>query len=150
MNARLLPCASCSRHIRADESACPFCHASVPLGFGAFEAEASARSSKAGRPLSRAAVLFVGASVAAACGGVESTSQTGGSADAQADGDQGDAAGQIDAHQRDGEDDHAVIALYGPAIIDAGEDGEGGNVHEGGGVPIYGSAVIDSGKGGKG
>jgi hypothetical protein len=59
---KLLPCPSCERHIRSDETACPFC--TQPVAFCT-----SGRCAEHGeRALSRAAVLFLGATALAACG----------------------------------------------------------------------------------
>jgi hypothetical protein len=58
---KLLPCPSCERHIRSDETACPFCHQSVLFCSGGRCAESSERT------LSRAAVLFLGAAAVASC-----------------------------------------------------------------------------------
>jgi hypothetical protein len=65
----LEPCPACRRHVRVDESACPFCG-------GALEASAP-RSLAAGR-LTRAAV-FAGAALAGAtgCGGKQKTDPNG-------------------------------------------------------------------------
>lgn len=65
MSRRLQPCPSCAQHLRADEIRCPFCDAPLPAGFGAL---APARGA-IGRPMSRAALLFFGATATAACGG---------------------------------------------------------------------------------
>jgi hypothetical protein len=35
MSGRLVPCPSCSRHVRAGEGACPFCLAALPEDLGA-------------------------------------------------------------------------------------------------------------------
>jgi hypothetical protein len=35
MSGRLVPCPGCSRHVRADEGACPFCEAALPQSLGA-------------------------------------------------------------------------------------------------------------------
>jgi hypothetical protein len=58
---KLVQCPGCARHIRRDETACPFCHRAV-----AFEAcDGNCQTSLAP---SRAAVLFIGATALAACG----------------------------------------------------------------------------------
>ena len=58
----LQTCPSCSRHIKVDEAACPFCGAPTPEGF----ASTARRPVPFSAPLSRAAILFLGA--ASACG----------------------------------------------------------------------------------
>jgi hypothetical protein len=67
----LEPCPSCRRHVRIDETACPFCATALTAG--------EPRTLKRGR-FSRAAV-FAGAalvSTAAGCGGKSKTPETGG------------------------------------------------------------------------
>jgi hypothetical protein len=68
MSGSLRPCPSCAQHLRAGETRCPFCDAPLPAGFGA-RPLARGASDASGRPMSRAALLFVGATAAAACGG---------------------------------------------------------------------------------
>jgi hypothetical protein len=68
----LRPCGACSRHVRADETRCPFCEA-------ALEAAPPAPAATAGR-LGRAALMAVGVTVAtvAAASTVTSISACGG------------------------------------------------------------------------
>jgi hypothetical protein len=66
-DARLRPCATCARHVRVSEDACPFCRASVPASLRALPAPEPPR-----RRLSRAALLAFSAAAAGmtpACGG---------------------------------------------------------------------------------
>src|SRR4051794_6550185 len=65
-DARLLPCPSCARHVRASEETCPFCDSGLPASL----ATQPAPRSPATR-LSRAALFAFGTSAAAiaACGG---------------------------------------------------------------------------------
>ena len=58
---KLFACPSCERHIRSDETACPFCSQAV-----AFTCAAPCAEAPPG--LSRAAVLFLGATALAGCG----------------------------------------------------------------------------------
>ena len=64
MSAHLVPCPSCSRHVRSSESACPFCASALAPSAGP-----APRSP--GQRLSRAALFALGASAAAvaACAG---------------------------------------------------------------------------------
>jgi hypothetical protein len=128
------PCTSCGQHVRIDERACPFCDAALPADFGA---EARARVS-AGRPLSRAAILFVGATAAAACGGSTDEPTT------------SDASTQNDGSARDGSAaDSAIdgpLVLYGPAPIDASVQDSAVDA-DSGPVAAYGPGPIDSGGG---
>lgn len=61
----LHPCPSCARHVRADETTCPFCDAALSADLAAC---ASARAP--GQALSRAALVFATAAAIAstACG----------------------------------------------------------------------------------
>jgi hypothetical protein len=81
--SRLLACPSCSRHVRADERACPFCAAVVPASFAA--APAPRRPT---RRLNRAALYAFGATsigLAAACSGGSAGSDDAGGSDGEAD-----------------------------------------------------------------
>jgi len=129
MREPLRPCASCAQHIRASERQCPFCDAPVPDGFG----DAATDAASLGRPISRAALLFVGAAVAAACSGSETTS-SGGS----------DASGDVgaDVGASDGSTFDSPVALYGPAPVDASPDTSDGGI-----IAAYGPPPVDSGGG---
>jgi hypothetical protein len=56
-------CPGCSRHVRTEESACPFCGADVSDGVCAGGGAATD-----GRPLGRAAIVFASMTAIAACG----------------------------------------------------------------------------------
>jgi hypothetical protein len=144
MSQCLHPCPSCAQHLRPSETVCPFCQAALPAGFGA-----CTRDAPRGRPMSRAALLFVGATVAASCGGATESGSSGGDGGKEAATDSGG-----------GDDtDAEPVALYGPAPIhdggpkldgsldaaDAAKDAASGD--EGTAV-MYGPATIDSGNGG--
>jgi hypothetical protein len=62
MASRLTPCPSCSRHVKVGPPSCPFCGGDVPTNV-------PARPVLAGRPLSRAAILFASAAAVSACSG---------------------------------------------------------------------------------
>ena len=66
MGEPLSPCPFCTRHVRASEAACPFCAGALDAGWGARPATAPEARIKG--PLSRAALLFMGAAAAAGCG----------------------------------------------------------------------------------
>jgi hypothetical protein len=55
--AHLVPCPACSRHVRSDESTCPFCHAAINALGGSAPARPSGR-------LSRAALFALGTGAA--------------------------------------------------------------------------------------
>lgn len=102
----LTPCSACSRHVRVDADACPFCGAAV--------AATEPRSMPRGR-LTRAAVFAAGTALAAAggCGGSETASDdqeydtTGGG-----DTGGGSAGGGGDSYDDD-DPDHDVAMPYG-------------------------------------
>lgn len=70
--ASLVPCPSCGRHVRIQDSSCPFCAAAQPEG----------RTSPIGaptatRPRAKRAIAFVAASMSvAACGSSTTTTTT--------------------------------------------------------------------------
>jgi hypothetical protein len=77
MNARLLPCTACARHIRATEPTCPFCGEALP---DAYRHAGPAALPK--KRLGRAARFAFGAVVAGTlaatgCGDDDGTSDTG-------------------------------------------------------------------------
>jgi len=119
--AHLIPCPGCARHVRAFESACPFCAASLP--------ESLRASVPARRPtgrLTRAALYTFGATsltLAAAC---SSTSSDTGTQDGATDVTHADSPGMPDviAHygcppadcpeaSSDGPENFDVVAAYG-------------------------------------
>ncbi len=61
MTSPLVPCEACSRHVRAVETACPFCDAPRTTSHGPI-------APPFGRPLSRAAIVFATAAATTACG----------------------------------------------------------------------------------
>ncbi len=137
MSQCLHPCPSCAQHLRASETTCPFCDAALPSGWNVCR-----RAAAPGRPMSRAALLFVGATVAASCGG-SVASQPGSDDGGKTTTGEGGGGGEPDA---------MPVALYGPApVFDAGprlDASPDTSEDDGGGMPImYGPAVIDSGRG---
>jgi hypothetical protein len=148
MGIKLHPCGACARHIRTDEAACPFCGAPVPEGFG------PAARPKFSPPVSRAALLFVGAAAATGCGGSTSGSPPGdsGSADVTQDVAQDaptDSSTPISEAGDDAADTGQPVALYGPGPVpDAGPPPDSSTEDTGGPVVLYGPAPIpDSGDG---
>jgi hypothetical protein len=129
----LQPCVACSQHIRVDERACPFCNAELPENFGD---DARARVSRT-RPMSRAAILFVGATAAAACGGSTETGT----------GSSGDASTHEDGSAADGSGIDGAVVLYGPAPFDASVD-HSVDASPDGPVAAYGPGPVDSGDAG--
>ncbi len=118
-DTRLLPCPSCARHVRASESACPFCATALS------PSSAPANRSPAQR-LSRAALFALGASTAAvaACSGSVTTPLYGAPA-----GDSGVLDGTPDGEQQ-------TMPPYGIPPMDAGNDGPVP-------VPAYGAPPFD-------
>jgi hypothetical protein len=119
-------CPACARHVRLDESACPFCRAELPASFSEQRPLAAAA-----RKLNRAALyaLRMGAASAtavatAACSsGSSGGTQNDSGAIVDASGDaQGDAE-PADAPQ-DALDDFQAVALYGGFVgVDAAYGG---------------------------
>jgi hypothetical protein len=138
MSECLHPCEACERHIKGGETACPFCGATLSAGFGTC---AKPTASRAKAPLTRAAILFVGAAAAAACdGAVEPGDDAGNVADASSDVSSSDAA----------RDDGNPVALYGPVPVDASpaKDSAADDADTGGPVALYGPVPVDSGNNG--
>ena len=161
MSQPLVPCPSCARHVRASETACPFCQTELPEGL-----ETQARPGVA-RRMSRAAALALGASLAvAACGDeVQSTNDSAGatsgdkssSAGGGGAGGAGGSASTTGTSSIEASSSSGFAVLYGPApppdggfdddagtpIEDAGtpvEDGGSSNPNDAGAAPIYGAA----------
>ncbi|HMJ54521.1 MAG TPA: hypothetical protein VK540_20710 [Polyangiaceae bacterium] len=83
MNALLVPCSSCRRHVRASESSCPFCAAALP-----FEVRAETVSAGPRRRLGSLAVMAFRATALSAamttCGGKVEEPAEGGDASSDA------------------------------------------------------------------
>ena len=113
----LAPCPSCSRHVRVDESACPFCGAAVSLEAPSIRGIASQR-------LGRAALFTFGA-VALATNGAGCGTATP-AEDAGTDayyGSIGDVYGGPDvSFLYDGGQDGGLAGAYGGPPVDAGMD----------------------------
>ena len=120
---RLVPCASCARHVRVSETACPFCAA--PL----VPSATTARSAAPGKRLSRAAMFALGASAAAvaACSGSVTALYGAPPSD----------GGALDGGN-DAADDVQAVPAYGIAPMDAGNDGPIP-------APLYGAPPDDGG-----
>jgi hypothetical protein len=116
MASRLTPCPGCQRHVKLGPPVCPFCGVEVPV-------HVPARAAPAGRPLSRAAIVFASAAVVTACSSSTTPPET---KDAEVD------------------TGHAVAA-YGVAIHeDAGADA-GVVVHDAGFHDDVGQSTADYG-----
>jgi hypothetical protein len=123
MGIDLHPCPACARHIRAEEGTCPFCGEATPDGFG------NIARAKLAAPMSRAAILFMGATAVSAC-----SSSTSGSLMALYG-----PAPVMDSGAKDGSNDVTAVPLYAAAPVDSGVDA--------GAMPAYGAAPVDSGEG---
>jgi hypothetical protein len=151
MASPLVPCPGCARHVRAAETACPFCAAALPADLAARAVPAAP-----GR-LGRAAAFLFGATVSvAACtseitttGGTTSGG-TGGGGNATTGTGPDDDGGMSTHYGTPGfdggaggspADDGGGMTLYGgPGFPDAGPDDGGPDAGDGGGPqPIYGS-----------
>jgi hypothetical protein len=101
----LVPCPSCARHVRVEETRCPFCDGPLPA-----RAPVAARGPSAPGRLSRAALFAAGATLAGAAGC--SSDSIGVAADAGVD-----RAGASDTGGADGAgDDMSAVPIYGAAI----------------------------------
>lgn len=146
--ASLHPCPSCSRHVRATETSCPFCGADVP--------QAVAKTTFVNAPrMTRAAILFASATTIAACGGKEADDINKVSQD-DAGGSGGGGGASSSSTSSSGSSGTSgtsgtPVPMYGPAVIDAGDDGgkdrdrDGGVKRDGGVVALYGPAPVDAG-----
>ncbi len=138
MASRLTPCPSCSRHVKVGPPSCPFCGGAVPT-----DVPARTFAVPAGKPLTRAAILFAGAAAVTAC----SPSSSGPTESKDAEADHGHAVAAygvavIPDGGQEGFPDGGVSALYGVmAIPDSGEEG----FPDGGVMAAYGVAVIPDG-----
>jgi hypothetical protein len=145
--------------MRSDETACPFCKAVLPEVLAAAQRGALGRGSS-GRPLSRAAILFVGATATTACGSQDTQLLPAyGPAPVLDSGPEHDASPELDSSLGpDTSPDAEPVALYGPAILDSGSDAaqeaspdSTSPFPDGGAMASYGPVVIpDSGSKGEG
>jgi hypothetical protein len=123
--AQLVHCPACDRHVLATEIACPFCEAPIP------EAATSETKGSAGRALTRAAILFAGATAISGCSdpvALYGPAPIDGSSDAVQDSNLPD-----------------VVTLYGPGPVDAGPDAR--DADTGDVSVLYGPAPTDAGNG---
>lgn len=117
----LRPCASCGRHVRASERACPFCAATL--------APTSASAQPAVGRLGRAAIFAFGAAASTvAVASIEGCGSTTEPADAAAMVDSGGPA-----------------PAYGAPPDDAGADAASPDIDSGGPAPAYGAPPDDAG-----
>jgi hypothetical protein len=126
--ASLVPCPSCTRHVRIGESSCPFCSAAVPS-----DLRPRIALSSPGARLSRAAIFALGTSAATlACGGIEGvpTGSSGSSGSSSSSGSSGHGGssgsssgyGSSGSSSGYGSSGSAVPPYGGPPPIDAGSE----------------------------
>jgi hypothetical protein len=142
----MLPCPQCERHVRLDESACPFCNSEIP-------SDDRNAAPDTNRRMSRAAA-FVFASVAVACGSTtiidgtssSSSSATSGSGSSSSGSSGSTSSGMSGAGGAGASTGVGGIApAYGaPAVGGASNTGGMGN---GGGIPLYGAAPFGGASG---
>jgi hypothetical protein len=125
--SQLAPCPSCKRHVRVNESSCPFCKSELDLA--SLPTPVLPRT-RLGRAATFAfGATLVGASALASCGDDDGDTQRrgeGGSAGSEANG---------------GSDDDGVggaTAGQGGRAGSSGSAGAGGKSGDGGPVPVYG------------
>jgi hypothetical protein len=158
MSPSFCPCPRCKRHVRAGESACPFCGTPLPADFG----PAPRVVAPVTGPFARAAILFMGAATTACSGSgsSEPVSTPVLNVDASTNPDSGEplpvvfyGPAVVDASSDDS-GEPMPVPFYGPAVVDAGRDqdagtdvdaSDGGDSGEPMPVPFYGPAVVDSG-----
>lgn len=141
----LVPCPSCARHVRAAESACPFCATSLPSDLAARAVP------PAPRRLERLAAFTFAATVAAtACGGksetpgeesVDGGTSSSSSSSSSSSGSSGASSGSSGVAPPYGlppEDGGGPAALYGAPAPDGGSSG-GSSGSSGNPVPAYGA-----------
>lgn len=115
---QLVPCPSCDRHIRLPEANCPFCGGE--LDAKALGAAYAPRRSLVTSGLKRAALVALGASVAAACGGrtdgTGQDTQPVASTDATSDDAVSSSTDELPGI------DPSQVAIYGASIPPSGSD----------------------------
>ena len=116
MPTRLIACPSCHCHVKLGAPSCPFCAHELPL-------EVSPRPALpvSGKSLTRAAILFAGASTVGACGGLDPSPVVyygPAPIDASTDGGSTDSATEAG----DASDAGSPVVFYGPAPIPDGGD----------------------------
>ena len=127
----LVPCPGCSRHVRASESACPFCSAALPSDL------ANRAVPAANRRLSRAAAFTFATTLAVAGAGATEACSSGAAIYG---------APAVDSGIADDggiTDDGGAHALYGLAADSGLTDDSGPD--DGGAAALYGLPVGDSG-----
>lgn len=123
----LMLCGACERHVRSDESTCPFCSAAL---------EPAPPPPMPKRRLNRAATFAFGAAIAGAtaCGGTHSGTDAGEETDAgSVEEDAGNVAPPYGTPADGGFDAGPIAQPYGAPPDDAG----------GGPAPLYGGAPGD-------
>lgn len=116
----LVPCPGCARHVRASESACPFCAAALPTDLASHAVPPANRRLTRGAAFTFAATVVVGSAVA--CGGT--VDQGGGST----------MYGLPNIEDAGWQDGGQPIPAYGAAYVDSGSNDDGGI------LPMYGAA----------
>lgn len=139
MTAFLHPCPHCQRHIRTDETSCPFCDADVA---GAFDAVPAPRLPTA--RLSRAALLALGTVVSSipltACAGDDDQGENTAAGGAMSAGTGGtEATGGASVGGSGGDQG---VAVYGVPASGGENQGTGG---QGVGGSVYGVAPVGTG-----
>ncbi len=110
MASILTPCPSCSRHVKVGPPVCPFCGGDVPTSVAPRTVTLAA-----GKPLTRAAIMFAGAAAIGACSSSSSEPLT-----ASLDAAYGFAVGPHDA----GTDVEFVVHYGVVSMPDAASDAE--------------------------
>lgn len=151
----LVPCPSCSRHVRSNEAACPFCSGALPTQLAKSAIPAATRRLDRLATFTFAAAITVASAAGTACSG----SPDDGGAQQGSDQSQSDSQDELKKKKKDagadasnfGCDAGGIHAMYGmPAAAAASPCGtveDGGGVHALYGMPAYdaGTASDDGG-----
>jgi hypothetical protein len=139
----LVPCPNCHRHVRAAESACPFCRSALPNDLAA-----SAIPAAPGRMRRAAIFAFTATLGLAGCSDNPAPTSDSGTVT--------DTGGATDAGVPS--DDGSTMALYGGPPVDVPAPTDLGPQDDGGPMPLYGApadvpeptdtAMTDTGGGG--
>ena len=125
----LTPCPSCSRHVRMDETTCPFCASALDLA-------GTAPALMPVKRLGRAATFAFGALVAASAPGCGTASAPG--SDAGTDANYGSIDAAYGGPPVDMGTDAGLVAAYGGPPVDAGLDVDA-NFPDSGTASLYGA-----------
>jgi hypothetical protein len=140
-------CSSCERHVRVADRVCPFCAAAMPE-----PVSSRPRGSTAG--LSRAAILFAGATAVTGCSATSSMTDAASDASQSPDQQIVAAYGPVPVDVVDPSDvrdvqtmpDEQFVAAYGPAPVDVFQPRDVQSMPDEQVVAAYGPVPVDAGR----